>query len=99
MNTTTRPYRAPGTCKKMAETIQTPERPMPALGADEVLKIVHTDALQAYRDLSDYCIRLALEPDGWHIDYDLKDPRLEGGGPHYVIDPLTGAIVSKRYEQ
>jgi hypothetical protein len=83
----------------MAETTQTPERPIPTLGADEALKIAHADALQAYRDLYAYCIRLALEPDGWHIDYDLKDSRLKGGGPHYVIDALTGVIVSKRYEQ
>jgi hypothetical protein len=83
----------------MAETTQTSERPIPTLAADEALKIAHADALQVYRDLSDYCIRLALEPDGWHIDYDLQNPRLKGGGPHYVIDSLTGAIVSKRYEQ
>ena len=33
------------------------------------------------------------------IAYELKDPRLKGGGPHYVIDAATGAIVLKRYEQ
>jgi hypothetical protein len=38
-------------------------------------------------------------PDGWHIDYQLKNPLSNGGGPHYVIDAATGAIVSKRYEQ
>ena len=42
---------------------------------------------------------LALEEDGGHIDYQLKDPALNGGGPHYIIDPFTGAILSKRYEQ
>jgi hypothetical protein len=31
--------------------------------------------------------------------YDLKDPRLQGGGPHYVIDPGNGAILTKLYEQ
>src|SRR5436305_90002 len=40
-----------------------------------------------------------LEEDGWHVDYELKDPRLKGGGPHYVIDRFNGAILSKRYEQ
>jgi hypothetical protein len=29
----------------------------------------------------------------------LRDPNLQGGGPHYVIDAETGAILSKRYEQ
>jgi hypothetical protein len=72
---------------------------MPTLRAEEVLKIAQADALQAYRDLAAYSIRLALEPDGWHVDYEIKDPRLKGGGPHYVIDSLTGAIVSKRYGQ
>jgi hypothetical protein len=72
---------------------------IPKLAADQALSIAQTDAAKAYRDLSGYRIRLALEADGWHIDYELKDPRLKGGGPHYVIDPLTGAIVSKRYEQ
>jgi hypothetical protein len=64
-----------------------------------VLAIAQADATQVYRDLSAYRIQLALEEDGWHVDYDLKDARLKGGGPHYVIDAHTGAIVSKRYEQ
>jgi hypothetical protein len=67
--------------------------------AGEALTIAQADALLAYRDLSAYCIQLVLEDDGWHIDYELKDPRLKGGGPHYVIDAVSGAIVSKRYEQ
>jgi hypothetical protein len=67
--------------------------------ADQALRIAQADAAGAYRDLSPYRIRLVLEPDGWHIDYDLKEPGLKGGGPHYVIDADTGAIVSKRYEQ
>ncbi len=41
---------------------------------------------------------ISLESDGWHIDYELKDARLKGGGPHYLIDATTGAIVSKRFE-
>ena len=61
--------------------------------------IAQADAVKAYRDLSSYRIQLVLEADGWHIDYELKDPHLKGGGPHYVIDASTGAIVAKRYEQ
>lgn len=41
---------------------------------------------------------MALEADGWHVDYELKDPAAKGGGPHYVIDSGSGSIVSKRYE-
>jgi len=69
------------------------------LGGDQVLAVAQADALKAYRDLSVYRIQLVLEEDGWHVDYELKDPRMKGGGPHYLIDPVTGAILSKRYEQ
>ena len=69
------------------------------LPVDRVLTIAQADASKVYRDLSPYRIQLVLEDDGWHVDYDLKDPRLKGGGPHYVIDAQSGAIVSKRYEQ
>ena len=69
------------------------------LAGDQVLTIAQRDAVQAYGDLSDYRIHLALEADGWHVDYELKDPRRKGGGPHYIIDPRSGAIMSKTYEQ
>jgi hypothetical protein len=71
----------------------------PLLAGDQVLAIAQADAVKVYRDLSRYTIRLALEADGWHVDYDLKDRKWKGGGPHYVIDAVTGAILSKRYEQ
>ncbi len=70
-----------------------------SLSSDEVLRIARLDAEQAYRDLSAYRISLLLERDGWHVDYLLRDPNLNGGGPHYVIDPVTGGILAKRYEQ
>jgi hypothetical protein len=73
--------------------------PTPQLSCDQVLKIAREDAEKAYRDLARYDIRLAQEADGWHVDYDLKDPRARGGGPHYVIDAVSGQIVSRRYEQ
>ena len=69
------------------------------VAGDRALAIAQADAVRAYRDLSEYRIQLVLEADGWHVDYDLKDPRQKGGGPHYVIDAQTGAITSKRYEQ
>ncbi len=73
--------------------------PISTLAGDQVLTIAQTDAAKAYRDLTPYAIRLALEADGWHVDYELKDPRRKGGGPHYVIDAATGAILTKRYDQ
>jgi hypothetical protein len=69
------------------------------LPSDQILHIARIDAEGAYRDLSGYRITLALEADGWHVDYELMNPDLNGGGPHYIIDPTTGVIHSKRYEQ
>ena len=65
----------------------------------QALQLAQADAEQAYRDLSPYRIQLSLEDDGWHVDYELKNPRLHGGGPHYIIDAVTGTILQKRYEQ
>jgi hypothetical protein len=70
-----------------------------SLAGDRALTIAQADAARVYRDLSLYRIEIALEVDGWHVDYQLKNPKLKGGGPHYIIDAHSGAIVSKRYEQ
>ena len=72
---------------------------MEGLAGDQVLAIAQADAARVYRDLSSYRIQLVLEDDGWHVDYELKNPGLKGGGPHYIIDAHTGAVISKRYEQ
>jgi hypothetical protein len=69
------------------------------LAADQVLAIAQVDAARAYRDLTPYRVTLALEDDGWHVDYELKARTRKGGGPHYVIDAITGHIRAKRYEQ
>lgn len=69
------------------------------LAVAEVLRIAHQDAQAVYRDLSGFKITLTPCADGWHVDYDLTDPLLAGGGPHYVIHPDTGDILARRYEQ
>ena len=71
----------------------------PRVSGDSALRIAHADAEKVYRDLTGYRIVLSLEPDGWHVDYQLKSPTAVGGGPHYVIDAGNGAITKKRYEQ
>jgi len=71
----------------------------PQLSSDEVLRVGRLDAERVYRDLSRFVIRIARESDGWHVDFDLKDTMARGGGPHYIIDPESGVIVTKRYEQ
>ena len=78
----------------MIETLDQPH-----VSAEEALRVAQADARSAYRDLTPYRIRVTLEEDGWHIDYELKDRHTKGGGPHYLIHPTTAAILSKRYEQ
>jgi hypothetical protein len=65
----------------------------------EALDIAKKDAELVYRDLTIYEVRTEVKENNWHIDYELKNPELHGGGPHYVISGSTGEIVSKRYEQ
>jgi uncharacterized membrane protein YkoI len=79
--------------------VNAPQASRNVLPGDQILTIAQEDAVKAYGDLTAYRIQLSLEDDGWHVDYELKDPRLKGGGPHYVIDAESGAILSKRYEQ
>jgi hypothetical protein len=83
----------------MATVAISPGIGQPSLTSDEVLRIARLDAERAYRNLTPYRIGIALEADGWHVDYQLKDPSLNGGGPHYIIDPSAGTILAKRYEQ
>lgn len=70
--------------------------PVTAAGA---LTTAEADAAGVYGDLTPYLVQLRLEADGWHVDYELSDPDLQGGGPHYVIDRADGRIVRKQYEQ
>jgi hypothetical protein len=69
------------------------------LSRDQARAIAQEDATRAYGDLSHYRVHIALETDGWHVDYELKGPGLKGGGPHYVIDSFSGAITFRRYDQ
>ena len=82
-----------------AREMDTAQLLAPPLTSDEVLRIARLDADRVYRDLSRFVIRIVREVDGWHVDFDLKDATARGGGPHYVIDPEGGGVLSKRYEQ
>lgn len=70
-----------------------------SIPSDQALRIARCDAEKVYRDVSGYRIVIVLEDDGWHVDYELQNGGMKGGGPHYVIDRRSGEIVSKRYEQ
>jgi hypothetical protein len=76
-----------------------PCQPKHLLSCDEILRIARQDGEMAYRHLTPYRISLNLREDGWHVDFDLTDPLVAGGGPHYIINPDNGLIVWKRYEQ
>lgn len=74
------------------------------LSAEEILAIARADGERVYGPLSGYRVELSLEPDGWHVAYFIKQPsdpkiRIAGGGPHYVIHPEDGRILSKKYYQ
>jgi hypothetical protein len=72
----------------------------PAITSVEALVVARADARRVYRDIDQlYRIDLCLMPDGWHVDFEFKDPAANSGGPHYVIDADSGHIRSKRYEQ
>lgn len=71
----------------------------PVVSGDAALRIALADASGVYDELHLYHITLRLEPDGWRVDFEFKDEDAQSGGPHYLIDAATGAILSKRYEQ
>jgi len=73
--------------------------PPPPLTSDQILKIAREDAERVYGDVSDLEISIRLRSDGWHVEYRPADPEEQGGGPHYVIDPVDGTIKSKKYYQ
>jgi hypothetical protein len=83
----------------MGPTSRTETTTPPAITRDEALRIARLDGEKAYRDLSDFYVAVALEADGWHVDFELKDSNWCGGGPHYIIDPMDGRILWKIYEQ
>jgi hypothetical protein len=73
----------------------------PAVSSHRALEIAEADAVTVYKDLSIYRIELWLDEAGWHVEYHIRQTSrfLTGGGPHYVIHPETGEIVSKKYYQ
>jgi len=69
------------------------------IGREEALRIANEDAARMYRDLSIYHIQAELRNDKWYVDYEISNPQMVGGGPHYVISARTGEVLSFRYEQ
>lgn len=71
----------------------------PTVSRQQAIAIAEADALPVYGDLNDLTLEVSLQDDGWHVDYWLRKPLTAGGGPHYIIDIATGAIVFKNYTQ
>jgi hypothetical protein len=80
--------------KPMAES-----RSSPVIQREEALKIARADAEKAYGELSPNRVLITLESDGWHVAYELRNPNQQGGGPQYVINAATGAVIAKKYSQ
>gem|GEM_PF-5706387 len=84
---------------KMVEGIQKTKPDTIFVDRENALKIAQKDAQKAYRDLSVYTIKAKLNRGNWFVDYDLSDPLMVGGGPHYIICSRSGCILMRRFEQ
>ncbi len=73
----------------------------PKLTRDRVLSIAEADAVAAYDNLNSFRVEIQLKSDGWHVEYLFRgEGRFHtGGGPTYIIDAETGAILDKKYYQ
>lgn len=69
------------------------------IASHEVLRIAIEDAVTKYRDLTDLRVEIDIHEDGWHVAFEPGDPDTHGGGPHYIINPVDGTIVWKKYYQ
>ena len=66
---------------------------------ETALKIAKEDAQAVYRNLSIYDVKAVFLESNWQVDYNLTNPQMLGGGPHYIICGTTGNILKRRYEQ
>lgn len=85
-------------CSIVSERIKTKDIAI-TIDRETALGIAKKDAQTAYRDLSIYDIRAEIKDGNWYVDYDLSDPDMLGGGPHYIICGRSGSILMRMYEQ
>lgn len=72
---------------------------MARIDRESALRIAEDDAAKMYRDRGIYKVTAKLKNGRWFVDYNITNPQMVGGGPHYVISAKTGEIISRRYEQ
>ncbi len=69
------------------------------ISKEAALIIAQKDAQKDYRDLAIYNIKAELKDMNWCVDYNLSNPQMIGGGPHYIICGKSGNILMRKYEQ
>ena len=69
------------------------------ISASQAVAIAEADAVLVCDDMSIYRIEISVDAGRWSVSYRINRPRMAGGGPHYLIDATTGAILDKKYYQ
>ncbi len=69
------------------------------ISAAQAVAIAEADAVLVCDDMSIYRIEVTVDAGCWSVSYRINRPRMAGGGPWYVIDAATGAILDKKYYQ
>jgi len=72
---------------------------VPAISREAALKIARRDAKKESVPLVGYEVVALEEASAWRVVFRLKDKRLNGGGPKYLINKATGEIVERKYTQ
>jgi Zn-dependent metalloprotease len=71
----------------------------PAISKEAALEIARRDAKKESVDLGVYEVVALEEVSAWRVVFRLNRKGLNGGGPKYLIDKATGAIVERKYTQ
>lgn len=66
---------------------------------ERAIEIAKKNAKDYYKDLSIYEINATFFDTVWHVDFELKDAKLDGGGPHYVISAKDGKVIDFKFYQ
>jgi hypothetical protein len=67
----------------------------PVISKEAALEIARREAKKDSERLGDYEPAALEEASAWRVVFKLKDKRLNGGGPKYRINKVTGEIVEK----
>jgi hypothetical protein len=65
----------------------------------DAIQIATKDATKLWTTLDMFEMTVTELPGSWRVEFELRNKRLNGGGPSYVIDKETGKILSKIINQ